>query len=144
MITGSVGAGKSTLSQAVAKALAKERKEMQWQHLEISRLVRERKLYKEWDDELGASIFDEELLDKEMEKELCASSSPGAVVDFHSASCFSQDIGDPIAVYVLRADNSVIFDRLTARGYPQRKVTENVECEIFGTVLEEAQEALRY
>merc|ERR1712217_657055 len=98
---------------------------------------------KEWDDELGASILDEELLDKELEKELRASSSHGAVIDFHSASCFSPDVGDPIAVYVLRADNSVIFDRLTARGYSQRKVTENVECEIFGTVSEEAQEAFQ-
>merc|ERR1740121_2748114 len=109
MITGSVGAGKSTLSQAVAKALAKERKEMQWQHLEISRLVRERKLYTQWDDELGASIFDEEMLDKELQKELGGAAATCGVVDFHCASCFPPEIGDPLAVFVLRAETHNIF-----------------------------------
>lgn len=44
-------------------------------------------------------------------------------------------------VFILRCDNTVLFDRLTARGYNSKKISENVECEIFGTICEEAHES---
>merc|ERR1712150_339895 len=65
----------------------------------------------------------------------------GAILDFHSASSLPASIGLPSAVFILRADTSSIYDRLEARGYEARKVRENVECEIFGVVAEEASEA---
>lgn len=39
---------------------------------------------------------------------------------------------------VLRADTEVLFDRLTLRGYNEKKRSENLECEIMQVVLEEA------
>ena len=44
-------------------------------------------------------------------------------------------------VLVLRASNTVLFDRLTARGYAAAKVAENVECEIMQVILDEAKES---
>ena len=66
-------------------------------------------------------------------------------------------------VVVLQTDNSVLYDRLQKRrarraaarfprraltplvplrsGYKEKKITENIDCEIFGVVLEEAQES---
>ena len=42
---------------------------------------------------------------------------------------------------VLRADTNVLYDRLKKRGYNDRKVNENMECEIMQVVLEEARES---
>mmetsp|Transcript_16718 Transcript_16718/g.36342 ORF Transcript_16718/g.36342 Transcript_16718/m.36342 type:complete len:223 (-) Transcript_16718:151-819(-) len=133
LVTGSVGTGKTTTASRVAAALASKG----WKHLEVSRLVRERKLYKEWDDELDASVFDQKLLSAELSKEL---RSGPAVVDFHCASCFKKALGKPLAVVLLRAETAPIWDRLEGRGYEKRKIQQNVECEIFGTVAEEVHE----
>jgi adenylate kinase len=42
---------------------------------------------------------------------------------------------------VLRCETEELFDRLTERGYSEKKRRENVECEIFGVVAEEANES---
>ena len=42
---------------------------------------------------------------------------------------------------VLRADSSLIYDRLHTRGYGERKLQENLDSEIWGVLLEEAKEA---
>ena len=38
---------------------------------------------------------------------------------------------------LLRANNTQLFDRLQARGYAQKKIDENIECEIFGELKDE-------
>lgn len=44
---------------------------------------------------------------------------------------------------VLRCDNSVLYPRLEKRGYSEKKVQENVECEIMCVVAEDARESYR-
>ena len=44
-------------------------------------------------------------------------------------------------VLVLTTDNTLLYDRLTERGYTGQKLTENVECEIMQVVFEEARES---
>lgn len=63
----------------------------------------------------------------------------GNVVDYHGSDFFPERWFD--AVFVLRTDNTTLYDRLMARGYMGRKLTENIECEIFGTLAEEARDA---
>ena len=46
-------------------------------------------------------------------------------------------------VLVLRCSNTLLYDRLGQRGYQGKKLEENVQCEIFQTVLEEAKESYR-
>ena len=65
----------------------------------------------------------------------------GVVVDHHSCGLFPERWFD--LVVVLRASNTALFDRLTARGYSERKVRENVECEIMQVVLDEAVESYK-
>jgi len=43
--------------------------------------------------------------------------------------------------FVLRTDNTVLYDRLVGRGYSGKKLEDNVQCEIFQTVLDEARES---
>merc|ERR1711862_1067468 len=60
----------------------------------------------------------------------------GAIVEFHSVTCFPEEWFDLIVV--LRCDNSPLFERLEKRGYTERKIRENVDAEIFQVVLDEA------
>ena len=50
-------------------------------------------------------------------------------MDFHTADIFAQNLFK--LVVVLKSDNTVLYDRLVARGYEQIKIKENIECEIF-------------
>ena len=42
-----------------------------------------------------------------------------------------------------RTNNTLLYDRLKARGYKEAKVEENLQCEIFQTILDEAKESYR-
>ncbi|NTV77535.1 MAG: AAA family ATPase [Methanothrix sp.] len=50
-------------------------------------------------------------------------SGGGVVLESHSCDFFPERWFD--LVVVLRSDNTVLFDRLAARGYPKRKLDEN-------------------
>lgn len=43
---------------------------------------------------------------------------------------------------LLRANNTVLFDRLKARGYNEKKISENIECEILEVTKEEVEKYL--
>jgi len=42
---------------------------------------------------------------------------------------------------VLRVDSSVLYDRLTSRGYSEEKLQENLDSEIMEVLLEEARDS---
>jgi adenylate kinase len=44
-------------------------------------------------------------------------------------------------VIVLETDNTILYDRLVRRGYAEKKIQENVECEILKVVRDEAVES---
>ena len=59
--------------------------------------------------------------------------------DHHACELFPERWFD--LVLVLRVGTETLYDRLTARGYPEPKLQENLQCEIMQVVLEEAREA---
>lgn len=65
--------------------------------------------------------------------------SGGNIVEYHSCDFFPERWFD--AVFVIRCNNTILYDRLQDRGYNQTKVKENIECEIFQMVLNEAKES---
>jgi adenylate kinase len=67
-----------------------------------------------------------------------AEQGDGIVADFHVCEIFPERWFD--LVLVLRTKTDVLFDRLTARGYPEKKRAENMEAEIMQVVLDEARE----
>lgn len=65
----------------------------------------------------------------------------GKIVDYHGADFFPERWFD--IVFVLRTDNTILYDRLRNRGYTGKKLEDNIGCEIFQTILEEARSAYR-
>eukprot|EP00927_Polykrikos_kofoidii_P018042 TRINITY_DN18285_c0_g1_i1.p1 TRINITY_DN18285_c0_g1~~TRINITY_DN18285_c0_g1_i1.p1 ORF type:complete len:264 (+),score=73.76 TRINITY_DN18285_c0_g1_i1:67-858(+) len=129
LVTGTPGTGKTTFAESLAKASG-------LRHIDVGKLIKEKKLYEEWDDERDCSIFDEDMLCDELEPLL---ENGGYVVDFHSPGCFDSDWFG--LVVVLRCENSVLYDRLEQRKYSDAKIRENVEAEIFQTCLDDVKEA---
>ncbi|XP_034243757.1 adenylate kinase isoenzyme 6 [Thrips palmi] len=126
MITGTPGTGKSTLCKELA-----ERTGFQW--LEVSKLATDWDCVSGFDEEYQSNILNEDKLLDTMEPIMA---SGGKIVDYHGCEFFPERWFD--IVFVTRTDNTILYDRLHERGYTGTKLTENVECEIFQTLLEEA------
>lgn len=126
LITGTPGTGKTGTCELIEKRTG-------LRHIEVSELVKREGYHEGWDAEHQSYTLDEDRLLDALEEALEAG---GAVVDFHSCELFPERWFD--LVLVLSVNNTLLFDRLTARGYPEKKVEENVTCEIMQVVLEEA------
>lgn len=60
-------------------------------------------------------------------------------MDWHCCDIFPKRLID--LVVVLRTDNSLLYDRLKARKYSDKKIDENIDCEIMEVILNDANEA---
>ncbi|KAK2377521.1 adenylate kinase isoenzyme protein [Trifolium repens] len=129
LVTGTPGTGKTTMSTALAEAT-------QLNHINIGDLVRDKNLHDGWDDELDSYILNEDLVCDELEDVM---EEGGNIVDYHGCDFFPERWFD--CVVVLQTDNSILYDRLISRGYRDSKLSNNVECEIFQVLLEEAKES---
>ena len=63
----------------------------------------------------------------------------GIILEFHSCDFFPERWFQ--LVVLLRCDNTNLYDRLKERGYNEQKITENIECEIFGELAQEVAES---
>eukprot|EP00700_Malawimonas_jakobiformis_P001595 EC721870.1.p1 GENE.EC721870.1~~EC721870.1.p1 ORF type:complete len:170 (+),score=36.32 EC721870.1:47-556(+) len=132
LITGTPGTGKTTLAERVAAATG-------LRHINVTELAKEKDYVEEYDEELDTFIIDEDKVCDELEPLM---QMGGCIIDYHTCGFFPERWFD--RVFVTRTDNTLLFDRLAARGYNQRKVSENVTCEIMQVVLEEAAESYRH
>jgi len=131
LITGTPGVGKSSLASVVA-----ERTGMEW--ISIGKFAKDNDCLGEWDEEYSSHELDEDkLLDLLEQKQ-----APGGIVlEHHVTDIFPERWFD--IVFVLRTNNTLLYDRLSSRGYEGKKLEENLQCEIFQTILEEAREGYR-
>ncbi|KAF1773360.1 hypothetical protein JG687_00003351 [Phytophthora cactorum] len=130
LVTGTPGTGKTSMCQQLAE------RSLLLTHLNVGDLVKERGLHNGRDEEFDCFVLDEDKVCDEMEDMMAEG---GKVVDFHTCDFFPERWFD--LVVVLRVDNTTLFDRLQKRGYSEKKVAENVECEIMEVVLQEARES---
>ncbi|XP_033210563.1 adenylate kinase isoenzyme 6 [Belonocnema kinseyi] len=131
LVTGTPGVGKSKLSQALA-----EKTGLEW--LDVSLMAVKNKCLEEFDQLYKCEILDEDKLLDLMEKPM---SEGGKIVDYHGAEFFPERWFD--IVFVLRTDNTILYDRLKARGYSGKKLEDNIDCEIFQTILDEAKDSYK-
>ncbi|RWR74822.1 adenylate kinase isoenzyme 6 [Cinnamomum micranthum f. kanehirae] len=126
LVTGTPGTGKTTTCSLVAEAT-------ELRHINVSELVKQKNLHDGWDDEFHCHVINEDLVCDELEDIM---EEGGNIVDYHGCDFFPERWFD--RVVVLQTDNSVLYDRLASRGYMGPKLTNNIECEIFQVLLEEA------
>ncbi|KAG4997808.1 hypothetical protein JHK84_028828 [Glycine max] len=60
----------------------------------------------------------------------------GNIVDYHGCVFFPERWFN--CVVVLQTDNTILYDRLSRRGYKDSKLSNNIECEIFQVLLKES------
>ena len=134
LVTGTPGVGKTSTASLIADRLS-------FEHLCVGDLVKEHSCYEGRDETFDTHILDEDKLLDLMEQMIsdAIEEGKGVVVDYHSCELFPERWFN--LVLVLRASTAVLFDRLTERGYSDRKRGENMEAEIMQVVLDEAKES---
>lgn len=127
LVTGTPGTGKTSTCALAAEITG-------LCHVDCSRLITDKQLHDpERNEEFDCWMLDEDALCDELEDQMTRG---GNIVDFHSVNFFPERWFD--LVLVLRTDNTILYDRLQKRNYSQKKLTENVTCEIMQVLLEEA------
>jgi adenylate kinase len=126
--------GKSTLAEQICQRVS------ELQLVDVNEIVKAKALHDGLDQEWNSLIVDEDKLVDELDDSLSADSG-GVVVDYHGCDFFPERWFD--MVVVLRTDNTVLYDRLAARGYAENKLTENIDAEILQVVLDLARESYR-
>ncbi|KAK7503538.1 hypothetical protein BaRGS_00005077 [Batillaria attramentaria] len=131
LITGTPGTGKSTLASELSQRTGLK-------YVSVSQLATEMELFDGYDEQLQCPILDDDRVVDEMEEDM---SQGGNVVDYHGCDFFPERWFD--IVFVLRTDNSILYDRLQQRGYSGKKLESNIQCEIFQTILDEARDSYK-
>ncbi|CAD5226965.1 unnamed protein product [Bursaphelenchus xylophilus] len=135
LVTGVPGTGKSTLAPKIAEKCSLK-------FMDINKMILDYKLHSGYDNEYKSFILDEDkLLDHLEEYFDDLNSDGGLVIDYHACDFFPERWFD--YVIVLRCDNTQLYDRLKTRNYSEKKLRDNIECEIFGTIAEEAEDAYK-
>lgn len=128
LVTGTPGVGKTTFSGMLAERFG-------LLHVPISRLIADKHLWHEKDEKRDCTIYDEQLLDDEIQKILDENPNGGIIFDFHATDIVPKEVID--YVIVLRCTSDILYKRLQERGYSPEKITENVDAEIFRVILDE-------
>ncbi|XP_003976108.2 adenylate kinase isoenzyme 6 isoform X2 [Takifugu rubripes] len=129
LLTGTPGVGKTTLGKELAERTGLT-------YVNVGDLSQEGQLYDGYDEEYECPILDEDRVVDELEDKM---EEGGVIVDYHGCDLFPQRWFN--IVFVLRTDNTQLYTRLESRGYTGKKLQDNVQCEIFQTIYEEAMEA---
>ena len=135
LITGTPGVGKTSFATLLQDKL-KETHNKDFKYFNVGKLVNDKKLYKNWNKEYNVPEFDCDMVVNELENDMKLG---GNIVDFHSSSFFPEDWFQ--LVVLLRCNNTELYDRLKARDYSDKKITENIDCEIMEVTADEVRES---
>jgi adenylate kinase len=141
LVTGTPGVGKTSLSILLTDQLnellnnSNNTITKRFNYLNIGQLILDKKLYSEWNQEFNVPEFDEDATLDELEP---LTEEGGYILDFHSAYFVPENWVN--FVVLLRCDNTVLYDRLKARGYSEKKIKENIECEIMEVTSDDVRE----
>lgn len=130
LITGTPGTGKTTLCQMLAERLP------EFEVVDVGGLVKTHGFHEGFDVDFQTHILDEDKLLDHMEPLM---ETGGKIVDFHSCEIFPERWFE--LVIVLRCTTESLYERLIARNYVEKKINENMQCEIMQVVLESARES---
>jgi adenylate kinase len=126
-VSGSVGSGKTTLSKKLSKSLG-------FEYIDVTKLIKENKLSSGYDEENKCEIIDV----KKLNKFLVGLMNKSLIIDSHLSHYLPKKYVD--VCIVTTCDIGVLRERLKKRKYSPSKIKENVEAEIFDTIVIEAKE----
>ena len=131
VVTGTPGVGKTSFSALLADRLndyllQNQQSTYHFTCYNLGKLINEKHLYKDWNKEFDVPEFDEDMVCDELEPSV---NEGGVIIDFHSPGFLPEEWVD--LVVLLRCNNTILYDRLKARGYVEKKITENIDCEIM-------------
>ncbi|KAI0472031.1 AAA domain-containing protein [Xylariaceae sp. FL0804] len=129
IVTGTPGVGKTTHCEALAERTG-------LRHVSVNQVVRDKGCHEGYDEDYASWIVDEDKLLDALEDEAEAG---GCIIDWHACDLFPESWID--LVVVLRAETSILYDRLSARKYAEAKLQENMDSEIMEVLLQEARDA---
>lgn len=129
-VSGTPGTGKTRLSKKLARAL-------KYKYLDVKKLIAEKKLNSGYDRKRKCQIVDQKKLNTAMMRII--KSNPDLVIDSHLSHYLPKEYVHRCIITTCELDE--LKRRLEERGYPEGKVAENLEAEIFETCLTEAEEA---
>lgn len=132
ILTGTPGCGKTSHASLLIQQVPELR------NFNISDFAKEKGCIDGHDEVRASDIVDEDKLLDALEPEL---ELGGAIVDWHVCEIFPERLID--LVIVLRCDNSILFERLTKRGYSENKVQENLDVEIMDMLIQEANDSYK-
>ena len=123
LISGTPGTGKSTISTYLSKILSAK-------YIDVGKFAVMEKLYSSYDEDRQSFIVDIERLQKRL-KEIIEEEGNDIILDTHIVDVVPSNYVD--FVIILRTDPRILEKRLQKKGYPKKKVKENVQAEILGT-----------
>ncbi|KAI6793460.1 P-loop containing nucleoside triphosphate hydrolase protein [Hortaea werneckii] len=131
IITGTPGVGKTTHCQQLAQNSGLH-------HLDVNAVVRQHNIGESSNDpdDPNTKIVDEDRLLDCIENDL---EEGGQIIDWHACDLFPPSMIDLCCV--IRCDNQMLYDRLKQRNYDDKKLQENMDCEIMEVLLQEARDA---
>ena len=130
VVTGTPGTGKSVLARLVA---AKQKAEL----VNLGELIKENKLYREYDRTRRSYIIDEKRLRKSLLDLFNSYRRNDLVIETHWLGKFMPQRPGMTAV-VIRTDPVVLAARLKKRRWAKKKIWENVEAELIDLSLYES------
>jgi len=122
LVSGTPGTGKTT----IAKELARR---MSYNFIDMGKLAESEHIYLEEDAERNTKIIDERKLAKRIEEEIAVTKGK-IVISSHYAEIVNPKLVDK--VIVLRTHPDRLRERLSERGWSDKKIKENLEAEILG------------
>ena len=139
LVTGTPGTGKTTLCSLLESQLPEDYEIEGFQYVKLADMINQKKLYTEMNVEFGVPEFDEDMVCDELEPLM--STRGGIILEFHSCDFFPERWFD--LVVHLSCENDSLFDRLKERGYDQKKIDENIQCEILHVLKDEVEEGYK-
>ncbi len=130
LITGTPGTGKSTLCQKLQGELEEVK------CINIGEFAKSNGCLGDYDSEYDSHEMDEDKVIDDLEEVMAQGN---VIIEHHVTDIFPERWFD--VVFVLRTENAALFDRLQSRNYKEKKLQDNLQCEIFQTILDEAKES---